>query len=168
MIETWKDAPGYEGLYKVSNLGNVYSLIRNKIMQGKIDKDGYREVILTKNKIKKTIKVHRLVALSFISNPNKKPQVNHIDRNKTNNNVNNLEWVTASENIKHTFKTGRKVYKRCVEQLDRDNKFIKKWNSIEEASKKLKICNHNISYCCSGKLKSAGGYIWKYAEKEVI
>lgn len=119
MIEIWKDVMNYEGLYKVSNLGRVKRLERKdsngrtlKEMIMKTNKNGdkkrgyYERVYLSKDGIKKQMRVHRLVAQSFIPNPNKKEQVNHIDGNKLNNNVNNLEWATGSENLKHAIDIG--------------------------------------------------------------
>ena len=110
--EIWKDCKGYEGLYQVSNLGRVKSLERirtnhsggmwvqqEKILYGKYDGCHYRVVHLKTPKGKDKIeRVHRLVALAFIDNPERKPEVNHIDRDKTNNSVENLEWVSHSEN----------------------------------------------------------------------
>lgn len=111
--EEWKDIKNYEGLYQVSNLGNVKSLERNKsngkgsvktkekILTQDITNWGYYRVALYKDGIRKYYKVHRLVAEAFILNPNNKEQVNHIDGNKLNNNVNNLEWNTRIENMNH-------------------------------------------------------------------
>ena len=119
MKEIWKDIVGYEGLYKVSNLGRVKSLSRNfwngvnwwkskeKILKNNI-LSNYCIVYLYKNKKRKTKQVHRLVAQAFISNFNNKPEVNHIDGDKENNIVDNLEWCTHKENIQHAFKTGLK------------------------------------------------------------
>ncbi|MBO3062747.1 NUMOD4 domain-containing protein [Mammaliicoccus fleurettii] len=101
MTEVWKDVKGYEGLYKVSNHGKVWSA-RKKILLKEV-KGGreYYRVVLTKNKEKKYFDVHRLVAINFIDNPFKKKCVNHIDENKTNNHYSNLEWVTHKENVNH-------------------------------------------------------------------
>ena len=111
--EEWKDIKNYEGLYQVSNLGNVKSLERNKsngkglvkidekILTQNITNWGYCKVALYKNGARKYYKVHRLVAEAFIPNPNNKEQINHIDGNKLNNNVNNLEWNTRIENMNH-------------------------------------------------------------------
>jgi len=110
MNEIWKDIKGYEGIYEVSNLGRVRSIPRN----GTINKTkilspalihGYYSLCL-RNKNKKMHRVSRLVAQAFIPNPENKPEVNHIDGNKKNNVVCNLEWNTASENMLHAFKTG--------------------------------------------------------------
>lgn len=166
-MEKWKDIKGYEGLYQVSNLGRVKRLFKNNksnILKGKIDKDGYNEVILSQHQTKKFCRVHRLVAEAFISNPDNKPQINHKDRNKLNNNADNLEWVTAQENTKHCILTGRNAHTREILQYTRDMKFVACWESIKEASQRLKISPHNICSCCSGKLKTAGNYIWKYKE----
>ena len=101
--EIWKSIKGYEGHYFVSNLGSVktnnhYGSGKDAILKPAKDNKGYLRVSLTKDKILKTYKVHRLVALAFIENPNNKPYVNHIDGNRANNHVENLEWVTPSEN----------------------------------------------------------------------
>ena len=117
MEEIWKDIQGYEGLYQVSNLGRVKRnyrenidskgrkrIFNESIIKPNIDKGGYFYVNLYKNGKKEIQKNHRLVCNTFIANPENKPQVNHIDGNKENNNVNNLEWVTIQENIQHAYK----------------------------------------------------------------
>ncbi len=106
-MEIYKDVKGYEGLYQVSNLGNVKSLHgKGKIMRlGKMKK-GYLLVELSKNAVRKGVLVHRLVALAFIPNPENKPQINHKDGVKSNNNLSNLEWVTAIENSRHSITSG--------------------------------------------------------------
>lgn len=97
-MEEWKDIAGYEGLYKISNKGNVYSCISNKLMVGSVTKSGYRQVILKGNGKIKAISIHRAVAQAFIENPNNLPQVNHKDENKLNNCVDNLEWCSCKYN----------------------------------------------------------------------
>lgn len=104
--EIWKDIPDFNGLYQVSNLGNVRSLITNRLLKINGDNYGYLQVILYKDKKRITGKVHRLVAKAFIENQYNKPQVNHKDGNKLNNHVSNLEWMTNKENKRHAMDTG--------------------------------------------------------------
>ena len=98
MMEEWRAVPGYEGLYDVSNKGNVRNVRRNKLLRLQKTNNGYIRVVLSKNRIKTGFQVHRLVALTFLPNPDNLPQVNHLDEDKTNNNVDNLEWCTAKYN----------------------------------------------------------------------
>lgn len=117
--EIWKDIRDYEGFYKASPSGSILSLHKNyfgknasrktnKTLSQHIDKNGYVSVVLVKNKIKKTQKLHRLIAMTFIDNPKNKPCVNHINGIKTDNRVENLEWVSYSENELHAIATGLK------------------------------------------------------------
>ena len=108
--EIWRDVVGYEGLYQVSNLGRVKSFYRGKVhlLKYQLDSQGYVIVTLCKDGKGRGCKVHILVAQAFISNPENKPFVNHIDGNKSNPHVSNLEWVTPSENMKHAFRIGLK------------------------------------------------------------
>lgn len=170
MTEIWKDIPGYEGLYQVSDYGRVKRSFKNgkeNVLSGKIDKDGYTWVILSKNQRKKYVHVHRLVADAFIPNVENKPQVNHKDRNKQNNSANNLEWVTGSENMLHTFATGRKIHRRPIVQYTRNMEVVSFWNSIREAGRTLRISESNINACCHNRFPTAGGYIWRYREVDV-
>lgn len=116
--EIWKDVVGYEGLYQVSNLGRIKALCVEKyrgkykhrrpesLLRPKTHRDGYMCATLCNNKINRMFQMHRLVATAFIPNPENKPQVNHIDGNKANNQVENLEWVTAAENTRHSYANG--------------------------------------------------------------
>lgn len=161
MQETWKDIKGYEGLYQVSNIGNIKNIKRNKLLKLNTHKQGYNVVNLCKcGKVKKYL-VHRLVAEAFIPNTENKPQVNHIDGNKKNNNIDNLEFVTNSENTIHAYRTGLKCNAKRVKQLDLQGRFIKEWESMLQASRELKISYGIINECVSGKRKTARGYIWK-------
>ena len=105
MEELWLDIKGYEGFYKVSNTGKVYSYRRNKCLSQKSDKDGYKEVCLCVDEVRKYRRVHRLVAEAFIPNEESLPIINHKDGDKTNNHVSNLEWTTNYGNVIHGFNT---------------------------------------------------------------
>jgi len=133
MIEEWKDVQGYEGSYQISDYGKVKSLQRKvntrnvggriskeKILKSSLNAYGYPLVVLCCNNIRTTTLVHRLVAKAFINNLNNCPQVNHKDGNKQNNKLENLEWVTQSENEKHAYRTGLKSKrgeKNCFAKL---------------------------------------------------
>ena len=110
MIKEWKPVVGYEGLYEVSNMGRVKSLKRLRTKERIIaqfqNHRGYARVTLWKDNSQKKYSVHRLVAEAFIPNPNNLPEVNHIDGDKQNNHMDNLEWCTRSENILHAYRTG--------------------------------------------------------------
>ena len=101
MMEEWRAVPGYEGLYEVSNKGNVRNVRRNTLLRLQKTNDGYIRVFLYKNGIRTVLSVHRLVAKIFIENPDNLPQVNHRDENPSNNNVDNLEWCTAKYNLSY-------------------------------------------------------------------
>lgn len=150
-------------------MGKVKSLARKRkgttntkdIIMKVCNKDGYNIVNLWKNKKKKTIKVHRLVAEAFIPNLDNKPYINHKNAIRNDNTIQNLEWCTQKENILHAYKIGSRQTKR-IQQYDLKNDLIRNWSSIKDASQKLKISNGHICSCCKGKRKSAGGFIWKY------
>ena len=112
--ELWRDIENYEGLYKVSNFGRVKSFHfgREKLLKAGVSNTGYVNVSLTKNKTKKNFNVHVLVAKAFIPNPDGKREVNHIDGDKLNNCVDNLEWVTGSENTRHAIQNGQMKIKK--------------------------------------------------------
>ena len=110
MNEVWRDIEGYEGLYQISDIGRIKSLITGKIRNLQMNKWGYPVIILTKDKKQKQMFVHRLVAKAFIPKIEGKNEVNHINGDKTDNRKENLEWCTKSENIRHAFRTGLKDY----------------------------------------------------------
>ena len=154
--EIWKDIPRYKGKYQASNFGRLRNKKTLKVFYGCKDKDGYLITTLRKNGIKKTEKVHRLVAESFLFNPNNYDNINHIDENKLNNRIDNLEWCTTAYN--NSYSKSKKVgqYK--------GNKLIKIWNNSKEAEKELLIWATNIRSCCNGRIPKAGGYIWRFIE----
>ena len=177
MNEIWKDIVGYEGLYQISNLGRVKSLNYNRtgkenILSPGLSSNGYYHVSLCKNGEMKDFNVHRLVALSYIPNLDNKPCVDHINGNRLDNRVENLRWCTNKENcnfplakknnsiahINHPKKS------KPILQIDiNTGEVINEFPSGKEVERQLEISNGNISNCCNGKLKTAYGYIWRYA-----
>lgn len=158
MIEEWRTIPEYEGLYKVSNLGRVKGLKRNRILKSAPNEKGYQMIVLCKDGKMKTVKVHKLVAEVFIGKKNGF-EVNHIDGNKSNNSASNLEYCSHSDNMKHATKTGLLLNKKAVAMLDLDGNIIKQFASITEAET---ITNAKcITRACKTGIKAAG-YRWKY------
>lgn len=163
-MEVWKDVVGYEGLYKVSNKGRVVSMTTGKQMRLSVHPKGYIMCGLTKNKKQMMHRVHRLVAMAFIPNPNNYPQVNHKDEIKGNNCVENLEWCTDAYN-RHYGKTAErtaKAHQKQVDQYSVEGEFIKTWEGIKTASDTLHLSSSHITDCCKGRLNKTGGFIWKY------
>lgn len=174
MQEIWKDIKGYEGLYQISNLGNVKSLnYRNtrvkKNLTPKINKDGYLWVELRKNTIPKPLLVHRLVGMEFIPNPNNYPEINHKDENKANNNVENLEWCTRTYNVLYSLdkhpkrRHGVKKVNENVVQKTLDGEVFEIYSNSLDAARKNKYSQWSILECCRGNRKTAYGYKWEFA-----
>lgn len=157
MEEIWKDVPGYENIYEVSNLGDVKNKRTNKLLSLTPDKDGYLRLGLSKNRIRKTYSVHRLVAQAFLENPNELPAINHKDENKTNNRVDNLEWCTSEYNNQYS-------KSRKVNQYTLDGIFLKTYSSLREASRETGCNFESIQGYCSGKYKTNKKFIWKYED----
>lgn len=185
-IEIWKDIPGLEGRYQMSNLGRCKSLeridpngkkVNEKILKPIVRKSGYvyygghganGKVV--------QLRAHRVVAQLFLPNPENKPTVNHLDENKQNNRADNLEWATVKENTNYGSCIEKRVANRRVDaknrrmkvvQIDKDTgKIVRTYNSITEALKVLGKNRHasDISSCCKGKRARAYGYKWRYAD----
>ena len=167
MNETYKDIQGYEGKYQISNLGNVYSLITNKILKPRLTLDGYYQVDLCKDGVKRHLYIHRLVAQSFLDNPKNYKIVNHKDENSMNNIVSNLEWCDSTYNNNYG-NCKRKISEANsikINQYDMNGNFIKQWLGINNIERCLKINKGNICMCCKGKRNNAGGYKWEYMQE---
>lgn len=198
-IEEWVDINGYEGLYQVSNFGRVRSLdrcVKTKIKhnnyakrKGKILKtiphhNGYLFVSLSNGNKSKLYAVHRLVAEAFIPNNDNKPQIDHINTITNDNNVNNLRWVTASENSQNSITKQRRKEantgdknpqygkirsleekikrSRPVLQFTKEGDFIKEFDAIFLAAEEVNVFSTNIITACKNFNKTSGGYKWKY------
>ena len=182
MQETWIKVKGFD-LYSVSDQGKIRNDKTKRLLKGGLDSDGYPQLILCKNGSRYNRKVHRIVAESFIPNPDNKPQVNHIDGNKQNNSVSNLEWCTNQENQNHFWQNlnnedhkANRINSHKGKGLLSDNpnaKSVKRledgkiYKTIKEAAADLGISYIHIGEVCNGKRKTSGGYHWSYV-KEVI
>ena len=187
-MEEWRPLVGYEGLYEISSLGRIRGLERKcdalfygnpgkryvppKLLSQTYDKDGYLHIRLSKNGKRETYSVHRLVAKTFLQNPDNKPQVNHINGHKDDNRIENLEWCTASENVLHGYRTG--LYKtvhnaKPVAKLSDDGDII----SVYESARKAEMEYHkenpnsaNILRICAQGYGHCHGYGWKNISSE--
>lgn len=180
--EIWRDIPGYEGYYQISNHGNVRGLdryvmntgnyskeskliyVKGKMMAQKDPGNGHLVVHLTRDHKSKQFYVHRLVALAFIPNPDNLPIVNHKDENPLNNHVSNLEWATYQYNTNYGTCIERRsmAITRRIKRLSMTGEIIDEWDSIKDASKHTNVDPSSISACAKGKRNSAGGYKWEY------
>lgn len=178
-MEEWRNVPGYERFYQISNLGRLRSLDRiscgkkyiGKMLANTLDSKGYLFNCLCKDFVKKQFRRHQLVALAFIPNDDKQLEINHIDGNKLNNMVGNLEWITHKENGLHAWKTGLTKPPpagtlRGVVQMTLHGEAIREFQSIKIAAIVTSICDGDICRCCKGKRKTAGGYKWRYKEED--
>ena len=185
--EIWKDIGGFEGIYQVSNFGNVRSLDRvisrrncspylckGRMLKQSINMGGYAWIRLSNGAQSKLCRIHRLVAEAFIPNTNNYPVVNHKDENKLNNNVGNLEWCTYSYNTTYSNSMRTKINTRnknqshgCekkVYQYNLSGELVKTWNSLMDVSRKLHLPWGNIANCCRNTKyrHTAYGYKWSY------
>ena len=181
MEEIWRDVKEYEGYYQVSNRGIVKSLNYNHtgkegIMKAQDNGDGYLYVNLWKEGKMKSCTIHRLVAIAFLPNPNNLPEVNHISEDKSDNRVENLEWCSRLYNNTYNDrakKAGKKQRNdpnksKAVVGIHKINGLILEFPSAMEASRQTGIDQGNITRCCNGRYKSAGGFYWYYVDSEEV
>lgn len=182
--EIWQDIPDYLGLYKVSNFGRVQSLARyvprkngqmgfvpERELKPGTDRHGYKNVVLSKNGTHKTFTIHKLVALAFIPNPEQLPEIDHKDGTRTNNRVENLQWVTRKQNANNPISKyrysemakARKPYKSLQKRIYqiKDGVIINEFASMREAERITGVAHSSIRRVISGTLKMAGGFVWK-------
>ena len=169
MEEIWADIEGYESLYAISSKGRCWSYKTKKFLKETINNDGYLRFSLFKNGKHKRYLAHRLVAKSFVDNPNQYPEINHINENVKDNCAENLEWCTHKQNINYgsrnkkvsiALKNNQNSAKR-VQNIDTLNIY----DSLTKAEKETGIDLSQICLCCKNKAKTAGGYRWRYVEK---
>ena len=178
MIEEWKDIPGFEGWYQASTCGRIKSISRKvnykstssslatkpeHLLSPKKAKTGYLEVTLVKNGEFHYCRVHRLIASTFLANPNHLPYVNHIDEDKTNNCISNLEWCTCKQN-NDAYYTQRTIFY----QYDLKGNYIASYPSLTKAFLNTGIQSANISKVLRGERKHAGGYYWSTTKANML
>ena len=194
MEEIWKDIKGYEGLYQVSTMGRIRSIDRfvnsregrQKPIKGKLikifrNRGGYLQVNLWRNMKYKTYLVHRLVATTYIPNPLNLSQINHIDEDKENNRIENLEWCDAQYNNnygtkperisekrkgmtmpRHAVLVSKRKRSKHIIQMDLDGNEIMGWLSGHDCERETGYDQGLIGSVCNGKYRQAYGYRWKY------
>lgn len=169
----WKDIKGYEGRYQVSDEGQIRRVLtsgKTKILKP-YEGSKYNTLCLSKDQVKKTVHVHRIVAETFLEKPEGMCEVNHKDGNKRNNRLENLEWVTQRENLDHAItvlnhypfgKPARKV--RCLDK--ETGRVVQEFNSMAEASRVIgkASARTSITLVCQGLQSSAYGYKWEYID----
>lgn len=188
--EDWKPMPGFEGYYLISNRGNVWSIRSSRLLKLKETPQGYLRVSPSVDGCRKECDVHRLVALAFIPNTEDMPTVNHINENKKDNRVENLEWATVAEQnvhgtrieraVAHTDWKNRKIdysavaakheyhqinrgQMKPVLQYDKHGVFVARYDGVAEAARRVGVSAGHICCCLKGRRKTSGGYQWKYA-----
>lgn len=178
--EIWVDVKGFEGFYLISNLGRVASVRKNnRILTTTILNSGYERIGLSKYGKTYSKTVHRISLLSFYGENKNKKYVNHIDGNKLNNRLDNLEWCTQSDNLKHSYKIGThkkltigkhgKDHPRSIPviQLSLKGKFIREFESAMDGCIETNTDNSDILKVCKGKRPTAGGYKWKFKNQKL-
>jgi hypothetical protein len=177
-VETFKEIPGWEGCYKATLSGHIYSIKTEELLKGTPDKDGYIRHHFRNNPASKTVAAHRMVAITFLENPLNLPQINHKNGIKDDNRVENLEWISNIDNQRHSWEQlGRKPYPNRVRLIGKNNPVstpvmqcdefwnpIQKWESANLAGKALGIDNSGISKACKDSSKTPGGFKFRYLQ----
>lgn len=168
-MEIWKDIVWYEWIYQISSMQKVKNIVKWNIMWLSLS-SWYYKVVLSKEWNPRNIKIHRLLALHFIPNPLNLPCINHIDGNKLNNDLDNLEWCTYSENTRHAMTTWLQKFgylKKQIFQYSVDGNLIRVWESSMQIQRETWWKNGNISRCCIWNRPTAYWYIWKHQKTRI-
>lgn len=162
-MKQWLDIENFEGLYQISDKGDIRNIKSGRILIPKLTKKGYNTICLSNKGIKYNFQVHRLVANAFIPNPNNYHCVNHKDENKLNNSVENLEWCTHSYNTNYGTCIERysTKNKKSIQQL-KDGVLVNEFASAIDAEKQYGFCRSSISQCCNGIIKSYKGFQFRF------
>lgn len=161
----WREVQEYDH-YEVNQYGDIRHKVRQKILKPRCNKGGYQYVNFKINGKNINFAVHRIVANAFIPNPNGYTEINHKDYDKTNNCVENLEWVNSSQNKQHAYlkEENRKSRGKSVNQYTKDGEFIKTYSSVSDAAREFNCTISAISNCCLGRTNTSQGYRWSFAE----
>ena len=161
----WREVKEYSN-YEVNQLGEIRHKKRQKILKPRDNNGGYQYVNFKINGKNTNFAVHRIVANAFIPNPNGYTEVNHKDYNKKNNCVDNLEWVSSSQNKQHSYlkQENKKSRGKAVNQYTKEGIFLKTFDSVSDAAKELGCCVAAISNCCLGRTKTSQGFRWSFVE----
>ena len=166
IIEEWKAIENYEGYYEISNFGNVRNSRTGRTLKLNDRGNGYFCCTLSKNNIRKNQSVHRLVAKAFIDNPEGKQEVNHIDGNKFNNHVDNLEWTTRSENETHAMNNGLCKYNKPVIATNVATGESIEFRSVHQAAQHFGMYKRCVEAVLSGQRKTHHGYTFEYKDRD--